>query len=38
MKKLLQVTVQTAVLLGLIWVILWTAEAIGNLLIALMPW
>lgn len=38
MKKLLQVTAQTALFAALLYAVLWLAEAIGDLLCALIPW
>lgn len=38
MKKLLQVTAQAALLAALLYSVLWLAEAIGDLLCALIPW
>lgn len=36
--KIIQYTAQTILLLGMIYAVLWIAEALGNLLITLFPW
>lgn len=38
MKKAIRFIAQSAVLLAMIYAVLWLAEALGELLCALIPW
>lgn len=38
MKKLIQFLAKTALLLAALYAVLWIAEALGDLLCALIPW
>jgi hypothetical protein len=38
MRKLIQFTVQAALLMAALYAVLWLAEALGDLLCTLIPW
>ena len=38
MKKVIQFLAKTALLLAALYAVLWIAEALGDLLCALIPW